>query len=374
MKINFISLHSVDITLSDPIKRDIKLTDAEYYIKGLIKKLIENKNKREYETNEVSFVSNCIKSMVNFDLSYSQAAVTTTLNENNDNTDYPEIFINQSNLIAKKLYIEQLKAQEKYKFTEIKNGGLVQALAKLENNYVYIICFIDHSSFIDENDLLEKIGLPKDKATLKSSIFYLSEDCEFTDIYLSDSRPKITEYWYDAFLEVKETRNNITNTKNAYKHITTILSNKLSSKHKADYIQLKNIVDVYFLQSETFELDTCLDFVFDQYQPNDENLDLNSIKSNIKENSNVFLKFDSNFGIDTSEIKTSLINRKIQVTDNLELKIKTPKENLKDYLYSTKIDGDIKVLIIKNISEQTFKLFNQEEKISNQEDIIKISN
>ncbi|MDG6893968.1 hypothetical protein G6Z26_04470 [Clostridium perfringens] len=360
MNIYFLSLHTIDKNEDTAKQRDIKIEDAQKYVQSLINKLISNESKREFEIVSESHVANNVKLIAqSLNLAFEESASTLTPENSTNHSciEMPCEFMEKSDLIASRLLEAQKKSQEKYgAFTDIKSGGLIQGLALAENSYVYVISFIDHSSFIDENDLLEKIGLPKDKATLKSAIFYLGLDFSFDKIYLSDSRINMTEYWYDYFLELKETRTDIVNTKNAYNHIAKVLSKSLYANDKPDFIALKSVLDVYFSQKKEFNLNACIDFMFSNYQAQNDNIDFEQLKRKIRKNDSIAQKFDSEFIINITDIKRKLKNQKFEVTDNIELKLKNPKENLQDYLYSTTID-DEKVLVIKNISEKAFDLF-----------------
>ncbi|MDM0471102.1 hypothetical protein QTH27_03915 [Clostridium perfringens] len=360
MNIYFLSLHTIDKNEDTTKQRDIKIEDAQNYVQSLIKKLISNESKREFEIVSESYVANNVKLIaqsLNIALEESASTLISEDSTNVSGIETPCKFIEKSNLIATKFLNAQKKSQEKYgAFTDIKSGGLIQGLALEENYYIYVISFIDHSSFIDENDLLEKIGLPKDKATLKSAIFYLDLNFNFDKIYLSDSRINMTEYWYDYFLELKETRTDIVNTKNAYNHIAKVLSKSLYSKDKPDFIALKNALDVYFSHQKEFNLNSCIEFMFSNYQAQNDSINIEELKRKIRKNDSIAQRFDSEFIINIHDIERKLKNQKFELTDNIELKLKNPKENLQDYLYSTTID-DEKVLVIKNISEKAFNLF-----------------
>ena len=205
-----------------------------------------------------------------------------------------------------------------------------------------------------------KIGLPStDKATLKSCMVYHSSSGDVEKIYVTDSRTKFSEYWYDGFLELAEKRSDRTNTKEAFKIINSVMNNSLSANYKSDCTELNNALKVFFTQEDNFVFSDCLDFLFNKYKPKDTDLDIKELRKKIEERAEKSDRFDKVFTIDNTDIKSKLNNIKYTVTDNIEIKFKTPKINLKDYIYSTKIE-DEQVLVIRKVNDDTYKKFIKE--------------
>lgn len=355
MEIIFISLDNIDRENNKIISRKIDINDAKDYINSLIEKILHTDKKREFESKKVSYTMSVINQIVQRYVIKDLVASTTETSVQKESTDS---YLNFTTFISQKLLQEQLIAQNKYKhLNEIQKGSLVQALVLHDNKIIYLSCLVEHTTFIDENDLKYKIGLPtSDKATLKSCIIYHSIEGDIDNIYLTDSRSKFTEYWYDGFLELFEKHSDRTNTKQAYNLIKSHITNGLSKSSKADCNALTNSLNVFFSQTHDFTFDNCLDFLFNEYKPQNAELNLTQLRDKI-ENKATSIKLDTVFAIDNSDIELSLKNTKYYVTDNIELKLKTPKKNLNDYIYSDKLKSNEKILVIRNINEETYSKF-----------------
>lgn len=359
MNIKFVCLDNIDFENDKVINRQINVADAQEYVETLVDKILNTDKKREYERKTASLTMDKIHEIVDMYIAINEAASTvevqSTINENQQNH-----YSNFTTLISEKLLQEQSSAREKYKhLTEIQKGSLVQALVEHDDKIIYLACLVEHAKFIDENDLKYKIGLPtSEKATLKSCMVYHSNDGHVNNIFLTDTRTKFTEYWYDGFLELIEKRSDRTNTKEAYNTIRRVINDSLSSSSKSDCTILNNSLNVVFTQGGDFNFSDCLDFLLNNYTPQNPNLNLKDLRNKIEKSADKSNTFDNIFYIDNTDIKSKLQNIKYTVTENIEVKLKTSKNNLKDYMYSTKLeDNDEKVLIIRNINEDTYSRF-----------------
>ncbi|WP_428817336.1 hypothetical protein ACQR2L_13830 [Clostridium butyricum] len=359
MNIKFVSLDNIDFENNKVIPRNVTINDAKDYITSLINTILSTTKKREFESKKVSHTITNINSIVNLFITKEEVASTLSSSKENSNNFNKNDYNTYTNTIAQKLLQEQITATNKYKqLTRIQKGSLIQALVEYNNSIIYLSCLIEHSTFIDETDLKYKIGLPKsDKATLKSCMVHYSNKGDINTIYVSDSKPKIAEYWYDGFLELIPKRDNRTNTTQIYNSIRNTLNAKLSLSHKADCTNLNNALNVIFSKDgDSFNLSECLDFLFNNYTPISDKLIINDIRTIVETNIEK-QKIDTVFDIDNCDIKSKLKNIKYTITDNIEVKFKTSKTNLNDYVYSTTMEGDEKVLIIKNISEDAYYKF-----------------
>lgn len=353
LKLQLVSLHNINIDINQAVPRSIGLDDAREYILALSNKMIDYKNIREFKTKSIETgVIYKIMEMCSSLYSHQQTAMTSDRNQNIS-------FVSIHNKIAEKLLIEQSIAQDKYKkLTDINKGSLIQSLLESPEEYIYILALVDHNKFIDEKDLKYKIGMPdSDKAALKTARIHLTKEGSIKKIYLSDSRPKISEYWYDGFLDLIESKDDISNTKFAYNALETVLRTTLSKNYSADYNELKNALDMYFTHNNNYTHADCVGFLVDTYEPVADNLNMESLKKNL-EDCNTNNIFDTVFSIDTSAIKSKLKNRKYKVNSNIELNIKSPIEKLKENIYTDKLLTEEKVLIIKNVDEKVLKQFN----------------
>lgn len=109
--------------------------------------------------------------------------------------------------IACRLVQSEIKVQEAINKlgVKVKRGSLVQALIQEENadltEFLYLIAKVEHSEWIDEADLLTKIGFSSGKKNIwKSCIF----ECFSRENNILVGSAKVyvdatTKYWHDSF-------------------------------------------------------------------------------------------------------------------------------------------------------------------------------
>lgn len=351
--LQLVSLYNIDYNLKKVVPRSIEVEDAKQYISDLSNRMITYKNIREYLPKSLtSEVISKILELINNFHAYQQAAATST---NKGSLSIQPIY----NTIATKLLTEQLIAQTKYKqITEIHKGSLIQSLLESDDEYIYILALVEHNRFIDDNDLKYKIGMPdSEKVALKSARLHLTKNGTIKKIFLSDSHPKISEYWYDGFLDLYEAKDDAKNTENAYNALADALKNSLSYKYKPDYAELKNSLNVYFSHQISFTHDECINFLLDSYVPVSPDLNIDELKGKLIKTSSKY-DFDSIFCIDIKNIESKLKNRKYKVNDNIELRIKKPVQQLKSNIYTFELETGEKVLCINNVDKDILEKFN----------------
>lgn len=354
MNVKFLSLHHIDKENDKVTKKNVSLEDASSYITELTEKMLSNTHMREYkiksDPNPIAFQILNIISSLSTAASEGAATVTSISTNTRKNPEFS---------ICERLLSSQKAAQERYKIlTNIKKGSLIQGLVDNDSSLIYVIALIEHSSFIDENDLKKKMGLPDaSKATLKAARIHFNEDLSVDKIFLSDSSKKISEYWYDGFLDLVESINNISNTNRAYGFIKNNLKTKLSTKYKQDYLEYSNSLNVYFSHNNSFNFNECLDFIFAS-EPNSSELDSEQLKNEIKKKKTPNIPFDNIFDVDITDIKPSLSNTRYKLNSNVELKLKTPPTKIKENIYAYKLNDGQVGLAITNVDKKILEQFN----------------
>ena len=365
MDLKYISLNHINLDTNQIIQKEVNLNDASNYIDDIITTIFDTKSKRQFYPSDDSEVYLNVLDSINLNIEnkkLSQCEIAATLSsEFKHKTNSLD---KNSNKNSKKLLKSQKIAQEKYgHLNDIKKGSLIQALVEDDSKNYYVLCLIEHNDFLDEDDLKLKGGLPtSDTAALKSCIFSF-ENTDLRSVFLTDSSPKIADYWFNSFLELQETRSDLLNTKNAYNNIFRIIRNRFSKNYKADFSKLQNALRVYFLQKKAFDYKDCVNFLFEDYEPEEPtNPDFETIDT--KEMKEIFLKsiekdndFDSKFQIDIKDIKNQLNKPKYKLNNSVTLQLNNTSKHLEDFFYSCTIDGE-NVLIIKNIDTSTYDKFN----------------
>lgn len=356
MEIKLLSLHHITEEGAS-IRKNVDVNNGKEYMLNLISNIKKSPETREYQIiSDTKEVVNIILKICNCIYTYEEAAADKPEGDN------PQLTINNLlDRISLRLIESQFKTSRKHSgINHPKKGNLIQAFIEDENEFQFMISLIDSKKFIDENDLKYKSGmLEGEQNTLKSAYFAIDKNNYFVkNIFLSCSKDSaISQYWYDEFLELQEVRSDKKNTSTAYNSISTILSNKLSRKYNSDFLELKNALNVYFLHNDTFSYSDCINSLIDGYVPINDSLNKNELKMSLDECRNKGL-FDCKFCINNDDIRNKLVNAKYKVNSKIELKIKTPPEKMKDYLYTKKMNDGELVIVLRNIDESMLKKFN----------------
>jgi len=353
--IKLISLNHIDKENDTVIPKNVAFNDAKDYVNDLANKMLENTSMREYQikTSPNPIISQ-IGALINNTLQAESMSETAATSDNNIFTS-----TNPEYVICNRLLESQKTAQARYnKITKIRKGSVIQSLLKRDTELIYIIALVEHSTFIDETDLIKKMGLPDSaKATLKSARIHFNSDLSVKKIFLSDSQTKIVEYWYDGFLDLVEAISDISNTSRAYSFIKGILSNKLSRNYKQDHLEYTNSLNVYFNHNKNFNFNECLDFIFEA-EPSTTEINTAELKQEIIDKKTSKINFDNIFSVDNTDIKNSLANTKYTLNSNVELKIKTTTDTIKESIYTHRLENGEFILAIRNVDVKELKRFN----------------
>lgn len=340
------SLYRIDLE-TDQLGESIEVgaeSDINGYIHALIKELEDKNRQKEY-----ALVS-------------EETEVAVQIKKIKENS---ECWDESTSIIANRFLRAERKSQDRVKQMNVKLrvGSLMQVLAKVENKDVMIIIKVDHSSYLDEITFKEKNGLPVNKhvRAQKTAIISFDDMGLISEILLSDSNPKIAEYWSDDFLEVEEVNPSEKNTLRAFSAIDNLLNRDLKRKEFfSDYWTIRNAVISYFRTRSSLTLDTLIQDVFDSYIPDNKEVDIDAIKIKIKdlpEKNN----FDSQFEITASAIKARVV-KQIELASNLELKFTGDVADL-DNLIKSQIDVDGKKFI-KIYSDEGYRQFKKPDDVN----------
>lgn len=321
-KIQFTTLHHINIQEEKIITKPINKKDAEDYICEMIENIMKNEDSRKFTTQ--SNTTEVISSL---------SEIACTLEKEDQINE-----CSAADIVANRLLRIELKTNEDIKRLkrEIKKGSLIQAYLKSDEDNAYLIAKIEHTSFIDENDLSKHIGLPYEKVVLKTCLIRFSDNLKNLDIRISDSNNTISKYWWQDFLELKEVNTDVYNTTQAFDSIDYCLSRNLKENYPYDYTTLRNSTIGYFRGHESFTFDELMENVFEHYEPENVKVDMKRIKEKVKklpENKN----FDRRFDIVQGNIKGRIRNM-YKINDKIELNLLDHIENLHDIITAEKDD------------------------------------
>jgi len=332
-------VHHVDIQ-QDTVEDEIIIQgDLNEYNELLIKSMLDATNKKY------------------FNFKSSSTEVHTLIKEIISGEAGEKVRESNTKNIAKRLHREEQGAQQKIKhLTNLQKGSLVQSLIKYEDTFYYLLTKIEHERFLNTTDLVNQIGLPYDKRTLKSCLISIDDEKEINEIIVTDSNNKISSYWYDAFLELVELNSDELNTKTAFSAVDAVLTRNVKSKSSADHTLLRNNLIGYFRTNDTYNHDNMIQNVFGDYLPENKDLiDMVSIKEKVRKIGRRE-GFDSVFLIKDDAIRARMRST-IKISDKIELKLMGHIEQLKNDIHSRKKPNGDKFLYIKIDDEKVYKMF-----------------
>lgn len=189
----------------------------------------------------------------------------------------------KSKEIAKKLLEAEELAQAKiYRMgSNVKKGSLIQALIeKNTDEYEYVIAKIEHSSWIDGQDLTVNYGFSKDKKSLwKSAIFPIYKmDTQIIFETVQVYSDTMAKYWTVSFLELDEERNDSKNTYSAFKAIDSELKSAIAPVSPHDYVQLSSELQNVMNTPQDLNYNDCVEQILENYHPNEEEIEKEVIK------------------------------------------------------------------------------------------------
>ena len=302
----FFSLHAIDTTLNVASRVDVKGKEAAVadYIEGLIGSVTRDTSSRLFKfrsnTTEVS------------------ASVDKILK--NDYEKAPQI-------IADRLLAKEKEAETKYaKITKLLKGSLVQSVVNAQDTLYVFIAKLDHHSFLDEVDLIKRTGLPYDKKVLKAALIQIANGKKSDHVTVYDTNSRISEYWWQDFLELEEERSDQQNTQIAFQSVDHLLSREIGNKSKHDYMILRNATIFFFRNQPQMDYGQFVSHLLDNYEPTVAEINIERVRQKILAlpQSKVF---DQKFNLDKSVIKAK-ISKSIFLRENLELRLKAEIHDL----------------------------------------------
>lgn len=259
-----------------------------------------------------------------------------------------------SRSIADRLYEKERHANSgKAERFHIKSGDLFISVSEaIQGEISIIFAKIDSEPFIDRDNFVIRSGLPIEKHNFRACLIMINGR-EFKDILVSDTKGKVSDYWWQAFLELTKKHTDIHNTNTSFSEIRSFIQRKTSGKFRNDYFILKNNMGGYFSSREQFDIEDFISFLLDSYDPVNEDLPIKELKKGLgklPEKKN----FDKSFSIEKSQIKNKL-GFKISLTDDIDLSIKRPVDGLENILVAEEIEGQKCVIIKSNKAFNSLK-------------------
>lgn len=334
MKTIFTKLFKIDL-LSEQCTEEIfsDKQNIQKYLDELLDTIVSSPGDREYKFDET--------------LVTTKTRIIALLKDNDEQTKNYE-----SLLLAQKLLNVELDTQKKMQKmkVEIQKGVLIIAALKINDaTYKFVITKADYAEFVEETTGNTKSGLPLKKKIFKSfiaDIHSYNNEYTFQRILTYDSNVNHSVYWWKSFLELKELRDNITNTKTAFNLIDVNILSPLQKNYKSDYIKLWNSTVTYFRTKGEFDIDYYAENIIGNYTPYDASLNMEQLKAKTgdlqKKN-----KFDNKFEKEPSAV-TKRIKKELRLTNEIDLVIKQDIPNLSSILKPKNEDGKKYIMILSS--------------------------
>ncbi|MEI7014647.1 hypothetical protein [Leptospira licerasiae] len=338
-------LHQIDLDLK--ISLNIKITnqneDLDSYLDDLLNEITAKTQHRAYEFHRETTES------YNILLSYSKENDLS----NNQSAD----------AFASRLLDIELKTEQRYGHLNtlgkghVKKGSFLQFLYKKGNNLEYLGVKIEHQTFLDETDLRKRIGLSTDRKVYKACRVTFSKGNP-DEVYIYDTNTKPSVYWWQDFLELKESRTDKYNTKQSIDEVVRVV-NQLKSDYPADHTILRNSCIASFKQEGEMRYVDFVENTFKNYSPITK--DLKEKLPNIIEKLLELpekKKFDTTFNLVPSEVQYK--KTKFVLTQEISLVIAEGILNLNDKVWAEKTSSGKKLVVIE--SAEGFERFKLKER------------
>lgn len=252
--------------------------------------------------------------------------------------------------IAQILFESEEKYAEKVERLnrELKKGSLVITIFTMGEDKLLMLSKIDFEKFLEKDTLQSTLGLPEEKALLKSCLIEISDDKLSDTLLLADSNGSIAKYWWDEFLKSTLTFTDKENTKKAFSTIEQAISN-VKNVSSVDHRDLRNNLVSYFKTSKDYNHEQMIERVLGDFEPESEEVDVNKLKEKLNKIPSK-AKFDGNFGIDSKEVRARA-KKVYDLGNDIELITRSGTGNI----YSIDRGGDNYVAVRTKMNTDSFK-------------------
>lgn len=350
MEILYCSLHNLDLSMDDPIRKEIP-SDFNSYISDYINfATTENKISRMYFVpDHNTTVMHCVARLV-----------AEVIQQGNTVTD--EIVpLDLSDSIARKLLaIEQAIQTRMAHLINVQRGSIVQALILEDGEYQFVIAKVEHSEWYDGESLAKSFGFPgENKRVWKSAVVDLSVEGG----NVSHGNVKVfsntgAQYWTKDFLEVKEANSDKVNTEEVLKVVNRELRRSVQGKSLYDYYNLKNTLNHALQSDQMINYSDLVGTLLNTYQPAEPSINKEDIRTRLLSYADSG-RFDTQFHADPSIVKKNS-RIKYRVNDYVNLMVLEAQPNREALIKAEMSVTGEKKIIISCDDEKTFMAFYRE--------------
>lgn len=327
----------------------MKILDASFFKVDYAQNLVEDKSSQINNANLVNYISDLyfqITSSTNHRPFIFQSDTTTV--RKNIRSMLKGKWDDGSASNANRLLSIEVETQAKITHLnkEVQKGGLLQIHAEEGGKKLVILCKVDNSEFLDEENFDLIKGFPIKKKAFKSALINLDSNGVIEEeVLIDDSVTTLSHYWWEGFLELREKHTDEYNTGTSMDVIDVRIFNPMKRAHPSDHTILRNSFVGHFRNKEEFSVDSFVQDIFANYIPVSRTLDKEDLVKRVKNLPSQF-NFDRRFSIDKNAIKKRQFN-KIPLSDSIELVLKEHIDDIGTIIQSVEDDEGNKCILIK---------------------------
>ena len=331
------SIHTIDLEQEQLVERAAP-ESFQKFVDELFVYINENKSIRRFRERSIN--------------TEVLSAVLQLIDSEND-----QVFQQKATIIANRLLREEIAVQDKVKnLAMLRKGSFIQAIAReKEDHFMYLLAKVQHSPFIDDDEIILRTGFPKNqKGIWKSCLIFLDKKTHHIKeikVY-SDNGAK---YWENGFLEIDPLHSDDENTKLAFSYVDKTI-NKILKKFPQDRTHLRNNIIAYFKNNDFIDYDIMIEKCVAQI--NTENVDQETIVRLREELLELPDKrtFDRQFPAVPGSI-TARIRKIFPISQGIDLRVKDVEGNLYDKIFSIQDGTGKKYLQLAVDEENTYQEF-----------------
>lgn len=347
MEILYRSLYNLDLSMDNPVQKEIPSDFNSYIAEYINFAATENKTSRMYFVpDHNTTVMHCVADLV--------ANIVQQGNITADETLSMEL----SDSIARKLFVIEQAAQARMEhLTNLQRGSIVQALILEDDEYRFVIAKVEHSEWYNGETLAKNFGFPgENKRVWKSAVIDLFvEGANVTHGNVKVFSNTGAQYWTKDFLEVREANSDKVNTEKVLKIVNQELKRSVKKKSLYDYYNLKNSLNHALQSDQMINYSDLINFLFDAYQPTESSVNKEGIRTKLLNKADND-EFDTQFHADPSVVKKNS-RIKYRVNEYVNLMVLEAQPDRRNLIKAKRMVTGEKVLIISCDDNDTFMSF-----------------
>jgi L-rhamnose mutarotase len=334
-------LHHIDIgaNSSAEFPADLNNRELEVYLETLLREIGEKEQKRSFlfPLQDTDFKKVALAIAKSSDL--QKEAV--------------------GSFLAERLLAVEVKTSQKYSHlskkddTHVKIGSFLQFTYSEKGCLRYLGAKVEHQVILDQVDFKKKAGLGLTDKIYKAVSVEYSPDGTPVDVYIYDSKSKLTRYWWADFLEVQEKNTDTFNTQKASQEIISKLAT-LKKNFPQDHTVLRNATVAAFKQKGTMDYSVFLDKTIRNYES--DNPEFKKAKEALIKKLEVLPAkkgFDTLFVLVPEAVPFRKTTYKLN--NDMFLTIKDGTENLEQKVWAEITKDGRELLVIETSEARNFK-------------------